>query len=347
MTMLGCTFDDTGRTFFLEFLTKAKKIDMTEPILQDSTRRFNLFPIKYPELFQRYKTLQSSFWVPEEVDLESDIEEFQKLDKKEKTFLSYVLAFFASADCIVNLNILNFQNEITLPECVCFWATQAAQESVHAEVYGQLIDRLVPNAQEKDKLFNAIEQIDAVKSKGEWAIKWLDDSIALPLRIVGWIIVEGIMFCSSFAAIAYFKHRNLLKGLTEVNQWISRDESNHCSYGCLLIKKYVHNRPSTEVVHEMFSDAVHHEFEFIDNAMKGRLIGMDPDDMKVYVRYCCNRILTEMGYPHMYDQKEAFCPWDWIRMLSMEGQSSFFERRVTDYAKSTVTKSNIDFSADF
>ncbi len=331
--------------------TKLKKEpmfeDIKEPILHDTTRRYTLFPIKYPKIFEAYKNLQRSFWVPEEVDLEDDVVEFQTLDKDSRFYISCVLAFFASADCIVNLNLLNFSNEISVPEIVCFWATQSAQETVHSEVYGQLISRLCQTQEEKDHLFNAVETIPAIKSKAEWAIKWLDASIDLPVRIAAWGIVEGLMFASSFAAIAWFKHRNLLKSLGTVNEWISRDESAHADFAALLLREYVVNKPSVELIHGIFREAVEHEFEFVEFSLPCRLIGINCEQMKTYIMYCANRLLKSMGYPALYSKKEAYCPFKWINTLSIEGQSSFFERRVTDYAKSTMKKNNIRFTETF
>ena len=325
--------------------------DIYEPLLNDPTRRYVLFPIKYTGIWNAYKELQSTFWTAEETDFETDVYDYtHKLTDDERHYISCVLAFFASADCIVNLNLLSvFAQEVTSPECLCFFGFQSAQENVHAEVYGLLIDRLCPHDKKKD-LFNAIETIPAVKQKAEWALQWLDpEKHSFPVRICGWAIVEGLMFASSFAAIAWFKHRNLLKSLGETNEWIARDESAHCSFACLLLRDYINHRPSTEKIHSMFSSAVEHEITFVNSSLPVRLIGMNADDMVCYVKYMANRLLKDMRYPLLYPKKDAYCPWEWINLLSVEGSSNFFERKISDYARSSVKKSGsqIEFTDDF
>lgn len=327
-----------------------KKIETKhEPLLDDPTR-YVLFPIKYNSIWNAYKELQSTFWTAEETDFEPDVDDFrQKLTDDERFYISTILGFFASADCIVNLNLLsNFGQEVTAPECLCFFGFQAAQEQVHSEVYSLLIDRYIDNHEEKERLFNAIETIPAVKSKAEWALQWLDpEKHSFAVRICGWAIVEGLMFAASFAAIAWFKHRNLLKCLGETNEWIARDESLHCSFACLLLREYITNRPSTEQVHEMFRQAIAHEINFVTTSLPVRLIGMNADDMVCYVKYMGNRLLKDMNYPPLYTKKEAYCPWEWINLLSVEGASNFFERKISDYARSTIKKSQIEFNNEF
>jgi len=316
-----------------------------EPLLNDTSRRFCLMPIKYPKLFAEYKKLVSTFWVAEEIDLELDVIHFQqKLNDDERFYLSMVLAFFASADAMVNLNLLNFATEVCVPECQMFYAFQACQENIHSEVYGLLIDRLVQE-QEKPKLFNALKEIDSIKEKGEWVLQWANPDKSFATRIVAWACVEGLLFASSFAAIAYFKHRQLLPGVGTANEYISRDESLHCDFGCLLYRDYIQNKLSPDTIYQIIEDAVQIEDRFVRESLPVRLIGLNADAMCTYVRYTADRLMDALGIKPKYNIKKN--PFPWISLLSVHGQTSFFEKKVSDYAISTLQKSNIAFDAEF
>ena len=391
-----------------------------EPLLEeDTSRKYALFPLKYPKIWECYKNLVSSFWTSEEVDLEQDKIDFEtKLTQEEKHYLSTTLAFFASADCIVNLNLLsNFCSEVKNPEASCFLAFQAAQENIHAEVYNLMIERLcdkdehltfngvIETSKEKtlfktknnintesanvtytignlegqvitatqdsfvlDKavntaekeikikisrkrhLFNSLVTMPAIKQKGEWALKWISPDKPFAHRLVAWVVVEGLLFASSFASIAFFKAKGVLPGVSTVNEWISRDESNHANFACMLLKDYVVNKPSSETVYEIFKEAIEIEDYFVEKSLPVQLIGINANEMKTYVRYCANRLIKEMGYPiptHKPFDPNAASPWKWINLLSVGGMTSFFEKKVADYAKSTINKSQISFDANF
>lgn len=318
-----------------------------EPMLHDTRRRFVLFPLQYHDIWEQYTNLLSTFWQANEIDLEEDAVCFrEKLTEGEQHYLKTILGFFASADAIVNLNLLgNFSQEVVVPEALCFLSFQAAQENVHSETYSLLIDRLIQSNEEKTRLFHALETMPSIQRKGAWALSWCDpQKTDFATRVVAFACVEGLLFAASFAGIAWMKHRGLMPGLGCANEYISRDESLHCQFACLVYRKYIRNKLTVERVHEIVREAVEIEDEFVSHGLPVRLVGMDPDEMKVYVRWCANRLLRDLGVPELYENVEN--PWTWINLLSLQGLTSFFEKRNTDYAKSNVTRSSLTFEGE-
>lgn len=319
-----------------------------EPLLDETKRRLCLFPLEHADMWEWYKRLMSTFWLPEDITLDQDVVDYEtKLTKDEKYYLDNILGFFASADCIVNLNLLStFSVEITSVEAACFLTAQAAQENVHAEVYSLFIDRLVRDEKRKDELFNALEKCPAIARKATWALKWSKPELSLATRLVAWSVVEGLLFAASFAAIAFFKTRGLLPGLATANEYISRDESLHCSFAAeCLYKDHIVNKLPKERVWEIIGEAVEIEDEFVTSSLPVRLIGMCADDMKKYVRFCANRLMGSLGVPPLYSKLEATCPWDWVQLISTGGTTNFFEKKVADYAKSSLRKQTLEFGA--
>lgn len=321
----------------------ARQLDgRMESMLVENPRRFVLFPIEYPEIWAMYKKAQSSNWTAEEVDLSQDVAEFEALTDNERHFLTHVLAFFAASDGIVNENLVqNFNNEVQIPEARCFYGFQIAIENVHSEVYSLLIDTYVKDRTEKDKLFNAVETIPCVAKKANWALKWTNSDVAsYPERLVAFAAVEGIFFSGSFCAIYWLKKRGLMPGLTFSNELISRDEGMHCDFACLLFNMLEYKIPDERVV-EIIQGAVDGEIEFISGALPVELIGMNSKLMTQYIKFVADRLLTQLGVPKVY---KVANPFDWMNLMSLQGKTNFFEKRVGEYSISGV---GIEDDTDF
>ena len=311
----------------------------------EDENRFALFPIKSPPIWNMYKQAVASFWTVEEVDLELDKYDWQnKLNDNEKSFISTILAFFSGADGIVIENLAQrFCGEVQLPEARCFYSFQIAMESIHSEMYSLLIDSLVSNSQEKQRLFQGYRHLPAVDKKAQWALKWVNSNASFAQRLLAMIAVEGIFFSGSFCAIFWLKKRGLMPGLTFSNELISRDEGLHCDFACLLYKELQNeNKLSTQVVHQIISEAVSVEKSFICDALSVSLIGMNANLMSTYIEYIADRLLATLGYPKLFNSSN---PFPWMNMISMEGKTNFFERRVGEYQKSGVMKSSKDCSS--
>ena len=303
-----------------------------EPLLHDKSRRFTMFPIQYTDIWELYRELQSSYWLFHELDLTTDRRDFDRLKPEEQFYIKRILAFFAASDALVNLNIFeNYQQEIVAPEALAFLALQSAQECVHTETYGQLILALVSDSQEQNELFQALTTDPIIKKKGEWALRHASEQTPFQKRLIAFACVEGILFASSFAGIAYLKHRKLgLFGLTTSNEFISRDESLHAKHACLLYRSHVLNKLPTEEAHAIIREAVDLEKEFVTHSIPSDLIGLSSGQMCTYVEFMANNLCIDLGLPKIYTT--STCPFEWIKLLTLKGQTNFFELRVSDYA---------------
>jgi len=306
-----------------------------EPILRSNKDRFVLFPIKHDEIWQMYKNAEASFWTAEEIDLSPDLKDWEKLSDNEKYFISHILAFFAASDGIVNENLaVNFMREVQLPEARAFYGFQIMVENIHAETYSLLIDTYIKDPVEKQRLFNAMETIPCVKKKADWAFEWIDsDNFAE--RLVAFAAVEGIFFSGSFCSIFWLKKRGLMPGLSFSNELISRDEGLHCDFACLLYKMLRH-KLSKEKIYEIIGDAVKIEKEFVTSALPVDLIGMNSKLMTKYIEFVADRLLVELGYPKLFN---ATNPFDFMELISLQGKTNFFEKRVGEYQKAGVMNS--------
>lgn len=304
-----------------------------EPLLKDNPQRFVILPINYHDIWRMYKKALASFWTTEEVDLGRDMDDWIKLKPEEQFFIKHVLAFFAASDGIVNENLVErFMAEVQLPEARAFYGFQIMIENIHSEMYAKLIENLVTDTAEKAYLFNAIETMPAVKKKADWALKWIGSDSPYTLRVVAFAAVEGIFFSGSFAAIFWLKKRGLMPGLTFSNELISRDEGLHCDFACLMFKHLV-QKPSVEEVTAIIRDAVSIEQEFLTEALPVRLIGMNEDLMKQYIEFVADRLLVELDCPKIYKREN---PFDFMEMISLEGKTNFFEKRVGEYQRAGV-----------
>jgi ribonucleoside-diphosphate reductase beta chain len=310
-----------------------------EPILRENKNRFVLFPIEHRDIWEFYKQAEASFWTAEEIDLSQDLKDWDKLNDGERHFVSHVLAFFAASDGIVNENIAeNFVSEVQYTEAKFFYGFQIAIENIHSEVYSLLIDTYIKDAKQRDKLFNAIETLECVKKKADWALRWISKA-NFAERLVAFAAVEGIFFSGSFCSIFWLKKRGLMPGLSFSNELISRDEGLHCDFACLLYNNHLVNKLPIERVTQIITDAVAIEKEFVTDSLPVRLIGMNAGLMSQYIEFVADRLLVELNCPKVY---HATNPFDFMEMISLQGKTNFFEKRVGEYQKAGVMTKEAD-----
>lgn len=329
--------------------SESSNVEMGEPLLQENPRRFVIFPIRYNAIWKMYKKAEASFWTTEEVDLLKDMSDWAKLKKDEKHFISHVLAFFAASDGIVNENLVErFMQEVQVPEVRCFYGFQIAMENIHSEMYSLLIDTYIKNPAEREHLFNAIETIPAVQKKAKWAMNWISSKQAsFAERIIAYAAVEGIFFSGSFAAIFWLKKRGLMPGLTFSNELISRDEGLHTDFACLMFY-HLNHKPEENRIKEIICEAVQIETEFLTVALPVSLVGMNCDQMTIYIQFVADRLLAELNCSKVFNVEN---PFDFMENISLEGKTNFFEKRVGEYQKAGVMQgkegSEFTLDADF
>jgi ribonucleoside-diphosphate reductase beta chain len=321
--------------------TNLSKAEKMEPLLTEVDNRYVLLPIKYDNLFRLYKKALASFWTVEEVDLSKDMNDWNNLSGDEQHFIKNVLAFFAGSDGIVLENLaVRFMSEIKSPEAMCFYGFQIAMENIHSEMYSLLIDTYIRNPEEKNHLFNAIDTIPSVGKKAKWAIRWINDHNSnFATRVIAFAAVEGIFFSGSFCSIFWLKKRGMMPGLTSSNELISRDEGMHTEFAVEIYSMLL-NKLDQSTIHEIIREAVEIEKEFIIDSIPCRLIGMNSDLMAEYIEFVADRLIVQLGYDKIYESKN---PFDFMEMISLEGKTNFFEKRVMDYSKANVSH---DLNAD-
>ena len=314
-----------------------------EPLLKENKDRFVLFPIKHDDIWQYYKKAEASFWTAEEIDLHQDLTDWNnKLNDDERYFIKHVLAFFAASDGIVNENLAeNFVNEVQFTEAKFFYGFQIMMENIHSETYSLLIDTYIKDPVEADKLFHAIETFDAIKKKAEWALRWIE-SPSFAERLIAFAAVEGIFFSGSFCSIFWLKKRGLMPGLTFSNELISRDEGLHCDFACHLHNNHLIQKVPQERIKEIIIDALDIEREFITESLPVRLIGMNSELMAQYLEFVTDRLLVELGCEKVYNSTN---PFDFMEMISLQGKTNFFEKRVGEYQKAGVMKEKEESNA--
>ncbi len=323
---------------------------MVEPILKENKDRFVIFPIKHHDLWEWYKKCEASFWTAEEIDLHQDLTDWStKLNDDERYFVKHILAFFAASDGIVNENLAeNFVNEVQYSEAKFFYGFQIMMENIHSETYSLLIDTYVKDDAEKDRLFNAIEVFPAIKKKADWALKWIEsDSFAE--RLIAFAAVEGIFFSGAFCSIFWLKKRGLMPGLTFSNELISRDEGVHCDFAVHLHNNHLVNKVPKERIMEIITNALDIEKEFITESLPVSLIGMNAKLMTQYLEFVTDRLLVELQCEKIYNVTN---PFDFMDMISLQGKTNFFEKRVSEYQKAGVLNNDtrseeISFDEDF
>lgn len=329
--------------------TMTTRQHLDEPLLVENTKRFVLFPIQHDEVWKMYKQAEASFWTTEEIDLSPDLVDWeQKLTDDERFFIKHILAFFAASDGIVNENlVLNFMREVQIPEARCFYGFQVAIENIHAETYSLLIDTYIKDNAEKSYLFNAMETVPCVSKKANWAMRWIENAPSFAHRLVAFAAVEGIFFSGSFCAIFWLKKRGLMPGLTFSNELISRDEGMHTDFACLLYSM-LNNKVAADDIRAIICEAVEYETEFVRDAIPVSLIGMNADLMIEYIQFVADRLLLSLGCEKHYNTAN---PFPWMEMISLQGKTNFFEKRVGEYQKSGVMaekgKQVITFDEEF
>lgn len=307
-----------------------------EPILKENKDRFVLFPIRQHEIWKFYKQAEASFWTAEEIDLSQDGKDWDAMNDGERHFIKHVLAFFAASDGIVNENLAeHFVSEVQYTEAKFFYGFQIAIENIHSETYSLLIDTYVKDPKEKDSLFHAIDTMDCVKKKAQWALRWIDKG-NFAERLIAFAAVEGIFFSGSFCSIFWLKKRGLMPGLTFSNELISRDEGLHCDFACHLYTQHVVNKLPEQTVIDVIKDAVEIEKEFVTDALPVNLIGMNAELMRQYIEFVADRLLNELIGKKIYG---ATNPFDFMDMISLKGKTNFFEKRVAEYQKAGVLNS--------
>ena len=308
--------------------------ESSEPILQENKDRFVLFPIQHNDIWEMYKMAEASFWTAEEIDLSPDLSDWaNKLSDDERFFIKNVLAFFAASDGIVNENLaINFMREVQFPEARCFYGYQIMIENIHSETYSLLIDTYIKDPVEKDHLFHAVDTVPAVKNKADWAMRWIANG-TFAERLIAFAAVEGIFFSGSFCSIFWLKKRGLMPGLSFSNELISRDEGLHCDFACLLYTKYLNNKLPEQQVIDIISNAVSIEKEYVTDSIPVKLLGMNADLMCQYIEFVADRLLLSLGCRKIYN---ATNPFDFMEMISLQGKTNFFEKRVAEYQKAGV-----------
>lgn len=320
-----------------------------EPILVENPNRFVLFPIEHDDIWQFYKKSEASFWTAEEIDLAQDLHDWaHKLTDNERYFIKHVLAFFAASDGIVNENLAeNFVREVQYTEAKFFYGFQIMMENIHSETYSLLIDTYIKDAEEKNYLFNAIDTVPCVGKKAEWALRWIKNG-SFAERLIAFAAVEGIFFSGSFCSIFWLKKRGLMPGLTFSNELISRDEGMHCDFACLLYNQHLINKLPKSQLEQVITEAVEIEKEFVTDAIPVDLIGMNAKLMCQYIEFVADRLLLSLGNDKIYGAEN---PFDFMEMISLQGKTNFFEKRVGDYQKAgiltTKAEQEIAFDADF
>jgi ribonucleoside-diphosphate reductase subunit M2 len=314
-----------------------------EPLLAPDDKRFVLFPIRYDDIWQMYKKQVDCFWRPEEIDLTKDLSHWDALNIDERYYISMILAFFASSDGIVLENLAQrFMSDVQVAEARAFYGFQIAMENIHSNTYSLLIETYIKDNEEKNRLFNAIDNFPCIKKKSDWAQKWIHDNrSSFATRLVAFACVEGIFFSGAFCSIFWLKKRGLMPGLTFSNELISRDEALHCEFAILLYSKLI-KKIGKARIHEIIKESVEIETEFICQALPCRLIGMNSEMMTQYIQFVADRLCVQLGYDKIYNVTNS-C--DFMELISLESKTNFFERTVGEYA--LANKSNTDIAFEF
>jgi ribonucleoside-diphosphate reductase subunit M2 len=318
-----------------------------EPLLAPDDNRYVMFPIKYNDIWEMYKRSIDSFWHTGEISLAQDLNDWNKLNDDERNFIKMILAFFSSSDALVTDNLgTRFMNEVQVSEARAFYAFQIAIETIHSEMYSILIDTYIKDSEEKTKLFQATSNYPCIEKKFKWAEKWLNDKRSnFATRLVGFALVEGLFFSSSFAAIYWIKKRGLMPGLTFSNELISRDEALHTEFAILLYSK-INKKIPKKKLYEIVKEAVDIEKEFITESIPCRMIGMNSKLMCQYIEFVADRLCLQLGYDKLYNSSN---PFDFMELISIESKVNFFERTNAEYAlaNKTVDEDVFEFDGDF
>ena len=324
--------------------------DCVEPLLQDSNNRFTIFPILYSDIRAAQLKQKEAIWFVDDVDLTPDLVDWNtKLNEDEKYFIKHILAFFAASDGIVNENlVVRFYNEVKWAEARSFYAMQIMMENEHSEMYSRLIETYISDRNEKNKLFNAIEYVPAIKEKADWALKWITSSESFATRLIAFAVVEGIFFSGAFCSIYWLNEKKLMPGLAESNSYIARDEGMHCMFAVLLYTKYIKRKLNKEVIEEIVKQAVTIEKKFINESLPCSLIGMNAEMMTQYIEFCADRLLLQLEHDAIYRVSN---PFPFMESICLSTNTNFFDTRSTDYKKKVkkdiTRRTKLTFNDDF
>ena len=315
-----------------------------EELLTEDEERFVMFPVKHDDIWQMYKKQVDCFWRAEEIDLTKDMDSWKTLTDNERYFIKMIIAFFAASDGIVLENIAErFMGEIQNSEARAFYGFQIAMENIHSETYSLLIETYIKNKDEKMKLFKALDNFPCIRKKADWALKWIHDKrSSFATRLIAFACVEGIFFSGAFCSIFWLKKRGLMPGLTFSNELISRDEALHTEFAILLYSKFTKKLKPAKI-HSIIQEAVDIEKEFICDALPCRLIGMNSKMMSEYIEFVADRLCLQLGVDKIYNSAN---PFEFMEMISIDGKTNFFEKRVSDYALTDCTKDENTFDID-
>jgi len=321
-----------------KYLETEEENESCEILLKENPYRYVMFPIQYPKIWKFYEDSLSSFWTANEIDLHYDIKDWNdKLNDDERWFISSVLSFFSSSDGIVNENLAaRFMGDVQIPEARAVYAVQIMIETIHSQTYSMLIETLIKDLTERNRLFKAIETIPSIKKKADWALKWITSSKSFAERLTGFLVVEGLFFSGAFCSIFWLKKRGLMPGLCFSNELISRDEGVHCDFACLLYSMLT-NKLDQSVIYDIIGEAVEYEKEFITESLPVSLIGMNATLMKQYIEFCADRLIYTLGYKKLYNAEN---PFSWMELISLQGKTNFFERRTSEYQRAGVKNYN-------
>ncbi len=323
---------------------------LPEPLLQDLSNRFTIFPIVHEDIWNLYLTHKEAFWVVSDVDLTRDLKDWGKLTSEEQYFIKHILAFFAASDGIVNENLASrFYNEVQWAEVRAFYGFQINMETEHGIMYSTLIETYISDRKEKDKLLNAVQYIPAVKQKADWALKWIDSTADFAIRLIAFAIVEGIFFSGAFCSIYWINEKKIMPGLSLSNEYIARDEALHTLFAVMLYTKYIVNKVDDRTIYEMIAEAVAIEKNFINEALPCSLIGMNAVMMSQYIEFCADRLIAQLGYKELYGVDN---PFPFMEGIGMAGLTNFFDKRSGDYKKKinkngAPRKEKLEFTTDF
>jgi ribonucleoside-diphosphate reductase beta chain len=319
-----------------------------DPLTDPKNKRNSILPIIYSEIWKMYKDHKGAKWVETEINYTEDLPDWNKMDKDSQYFIKMMLAYFSPSDLIVNENESENESEITIPEVQFYIRNKMEREDIHSLTYGLHLETLVPDKEERIKLINSVETIPVIKAKAEWFRNYINNG-TLTERIVAGAITEGIFFSSSFCSIFWLKKQGLMPALTFSNELISKDEGNHRDFYCLIYRSLISNKLPKERVIEMIKTAVILEQNFATDSLPVKLVGMNADLMKQYIEYVANHLALNLIEQQIYNVENPF--EGWMEMISLSGKINFFDKKVGDYAETSVLSKREDneirFDADF
>lgn len=306
-------------------------------LYENEDNKYTFYPIYNKKYYDHYKNQLAVFWTAEEVDLTQDRLDFEtKLNDSEREFIKNILAFFAASDGIVAENLdINFTEEITFKEVSVLLRFQAMMEDIHGEMYSLLIESIIPNDEEKARCLNAINELEPVKLKAEWALKWTNpEKNSLAHRLLAFCLVEGLSFSGAFSSICWLSQRNIMPGLVNANEFIRRDENSHVNTSIMLYKDLKDNyKLKEEEVYVIVSEALEIEKQFMTESIPCSMLGMNTNLMCQYLEYVADQLLVQLGYSKKWKTEN---PFDFMVNMSIENKTNFFEHRVAEYNKSGV-----------